>query len=434
MLTRALGRVRIPASVIQGSNNSSGVFENSKLGPIGVSCRRWLSSESGKRVAAMWGSGDYGRLGLGNLESQWRPAVCSALSDHSIRALACGGAHTLFLTETRRVFATGLNDCGQLGISDGKTHAMEPLEVSGLEKDIQHISAGYYHSAAITVDGELYMWGKNSSGQLGLGKKAARVVHVPTKVQALHGITIKSVALGSEHSVAVTDGGEVLSWGGGGSGRLGHGHESSFFGILRSNSEFTPRLIKELEGIKVKNVAAGLLHSACTDENGSAFMFGEKSINKMGFGGVRNATTPSIVNEVPYADEVACGGYHTCVVTRGGELYTWGSNENGCLGTDSTYVSHSPVRVEGPFMESTVSQVSCGWKHTAAISDDNVFTWGWGGSHGTFSEDGHSSGGQLGHGSDVDYARPAMVNLGKNVRAVHISCGFNHTGAVLEHF
>ncbi|KAG7550018.1 Regulator of chromosome condensation RCC1 [Arabidopsis thaliana x Arabidopsis arenosa] len=434
MLTRAIGRVRIPVSRIQGSNYTSGFLKDSKLGPIGVSCRRWLSNESGKRFAAMWGSGDYGRLGLGNLDSQWTPAVCSALSDHSIRAVACGGAHTLFLTETRRVFATGLNDCGQLGVSDVKSHAMDPLEVSGLDKDILHISAGYYHSAAITVDGELYMWGKNSSGQLGLGKKAARVVRVPTKVQALHGITIQSVALGSEHSVAVTDGGEVLSWGGGGSGRLGHGHQSSLFGILRSNSEFTPRLIKELEGIKVKNVAAGLLHSACTDENGSAFMFGERSINKMGFGGVRNATTPSIISEVPYAEEVACGGYHTCVVTRGGDLYTWGSNENGCLGTDSTYVSHSPVRVEGPFLESTVSQVSCGWKHTAAISDNKVFTWGWGGSHGTFSVDGHSSGGQLGHGSDVDYARPAMVDLGKNVRAVHISCGFNHTAAVLEHF
>jgi alpha-tubulin suppressor-like RCC1 family protein len=183
----------------------------------------------------MWGSGDYGRLGLGNLDSQWTPAVCSALSDHSITAVACGGAHTLFLTETRRVFATGLNDCGQLGVSDVKSHAMDPLEVSGLDKDILHISAGYYHSAAITVDGELYMWGKNSSGQLGLGKKAARVVRVPTKVEALHGITIQSVALGSEHSVAVTDGGEVLSWGGGGSGRLGHGHQSSLFGILRSN-------------------------------------------------------------------------------------------------------------------------------------------------------------------------------------------------------
>lgn len=98
MLTRALGRVRIPRSRIQGSNYSNGFLKDSKLGPIGVSCRRWLSNESGKRFAAMWGSGDYGRLGLGNLESQWTPSVCSALSDHSIRAVACGGAHTLFLT------------------------------------------------------------------------------------------------------------------------------------------------------------------------------------------------------------------------------------------------------------------------------------------------------------------------------------------------
>lgn len=98
MLTRVLGRIRIPGSRIQGSNNSNGFLKDSKLGPIGASCRRWLSNESGKRFAAMWGSGDYGRLGLGNLDSQWTPSVCSALSDHSIRAVACGGAHTLFLT------------------------------------------------------------------------------------------------------------------------------------------------------------------------------------------------------------------------------------------------------------------------------------------------------------------------------------------------
>ncbi|CAH8375488.1 unnamed protein product [Eruca vesicaria subsp. sativa] len=155
-----------------------------------------------------------------------RETICGDMGK-CIRALSCSGAHTLFLTETRRVFATGLNDFCQLGVSDVNIHALEPLEVSGIEKDILHISAGYNHSAAVTVDGELYMWGKNTSGQLGLGKKAARVVHVPTKVQALKGITIRSVALGSEHSVAVTDGGEVLSWGGGGSGRLGHGHKSS---------------------------------------------------------------------------------------------------------------------------------------------------------------------------------------------------------------
>ncbi|CAK9166657.1 unnamed protein product [Ilex paraguariensis] len=54
---------------------------------------------SGKRIAAaLWGNGDYGRLGLGGLESQWRPVFCSAFGDQSLRQIACGGAHTLFLT------------------------------------------------------------------------------------------------------------------------------------------------------------------------------------------------------------------------------------------------------------------------------------------------------------------------------------------------
>lgn len=146
-----------------------------------------------------------------------------------------------------------------------------------------------------------------------------------------------------------------------------------------------------------------------------------------------NATKPSLISELPYSKEVACGGYHTCVLTNSGELYTWGSNENGCLGIGSSDVIHLPQKVQGPFLKSSVSHVSCGWKHTAAISEGRVFTWGWGGSNGTFSEVGHSSSGQLGHGSDVDYINPTRVCFGEDVKALQVSCGFNHTGAILEY-
>ncbi|KAF6137614.1 hypothetical protein GIB67_036197 [Kingdonia uniflora] len=396
---------------------------------LGLQCsQRCISSEPNrKRFAALWGNGDFGRLGLGTLDSQWSPSICNAFDD-SLRAISCGGAHTLFLTENGRVYATGLNECGQLGAMDKKSYALEPLEVSGLPREVIQISAGYHHSSAITgvnlildlnfpvnnrlvhtgaineddnlpsSDGELYMWGSNKNGQLGLGKSinkpdtfhnlmrgsraslsgtgAAKIVPIPTKIDFLSGIRIKMVALGSEHSIAITDEGGALSWGAGGSGRLGHGHQSSFLGFLGSASEFMPRFVKQLEGIKIKTVSAGLLHSACTAENGSVFVFGEKP----GFGGANHETSPSIVNELPFCDEIACGGYHTCVIT-------------------------------------------C----------DNVFTWGWGGSNGTFSVDGYSSGGQLGHANDVDYYKPMMVNFGKNVKALQVSCGFNHTGALLEY-
>ncbi|CAK9166658.1 unnamed protein product [Ilex paraguariensis] len=292
---------------------------------------------------------------------------------------------------------------------------------------------GFFVSSILIVDGELYMWGKNSNGQLGLGKRAAKLVPTPSKIECLNGVNIKMTALGCDHSIAVTDKGEALSWGGGGSGRLGHGQELGILGFLRSSSEYTPRLIKNLEGVKVKSVAAGMLHSACMDENGSLFIFGERIVEKLGFGDANNATLPSMISQLPCSEEVACGGYHTCVITRGGELFTWGSNENGCLGIGCTDVAHKPERVKGPFLKHPVCKVSCGWKHTAAISDGNVYTWGWGGSHGTFSEDGHSSGGQLGLGNDVDYIEPAIVSFGKNVKALEVSCGFNHTGAILEY-
>lgn len=239
------------------------------------------------------------------------------------------------------------------------------------------------------------------------------------------------VALGSEHSIAVTEEGEVLSWGAAGSGRLGHGRQSSILGFSLTSSEHTPRLIKNFDGIKIKKIAAGMLHSACIDEKGTLFIFGQKT--EKGFGRSNEAFRPNIVEEIPFSEEVACGGYHTCVVTDSGDLYSWGSNENGCLGLGGTDMVRSPEILKSSLFKLPVSKVSCGWKHTAVISGDDIYTWGWGGANGTFFEEGHSSGGQLGHGNDVDYFEPMMVPFGKNARAVHVSCGFNHTGAIYEY-
>ncbi|VAH01849.1 unnamed protein product [Triticum turgidum subsp. durum] len=405
---------------------------------------RWFSSDTAavgadsgnparRRVAALWGNGDHGRLGLGALESRWSPTACPFFLTRPAdppTSLACGGAHTLFLTEGGRVFATGLNDFGQLGIGSSMPHTLDPVEVSGFQEEIVQISAGNHHSCAVTAYGELFVWGKNSSGQLGLGKSAGKVVSTPRKVDYLADVRVKMTALGSEHSIVVTDG-EALSWGAAGAGRLGHGHKSSFLGFTMTSNEYTPRLIKNLDGIKIKRIAAGMLHSACIDEKGTVFMFGQKTEKVLGRS--NDAPRPSVVEEIQFSEEVACGGYHTCAVTDRGDLYSWGSNENGCLGLGGTGMVRFPEVVRSSLFKLPVSKVSCGWKHTAVISGEDIYTWGWGGANGTFFEEGHSSGGQLGHGNDVDYCEPMMVELGKNARAVHVSCGFNHTGAILEY-
>uniref|UniRef100_J3N8W7 Uncharacterized protein n=1 Tax=Oryza brachyantha TaxID=4533 RepID=J3N8W7_ORYBR len=273
------------------------------------------------------------------------------------------------------------------------THSLEPVEVSGFDEKVVEVSAGNHHSCAVTADGKLFVWGRNSSGQLGLGKRAGKVVSTPKKVDCLADARVKMVALGSEHSIATTEEGEVLSWGAAGAGRLGHGHKTNILGFSMTTSEYTPRLIKNLDGTKIKRIAAGVLHSACIDEKGTLFIFGQKT--EKGFGRSGDELRPTVVEEVPFSEEVACGGYHTCAVTDSGDLYSWGSNENGCLGLGGTDMVRSPEVLKSSLFKLPVSKVACGWKHTAVISGGDIYTWGWGGANGTFFEEGHSSGGQL---------------------------------------
>lgn len=93
-------------------------------------------------------------------------------------------------------------------------------------------------------------------------------------------------------------------------------------------------------------------------------------------------------------------------------------------------------------------QVSTGWKHTAAVGHTGqLYSFGWGGSVGTATsfETGRSSGGQLGLGNEFDYWAPTQVtdlrlsvdgraqpDLASSWKAVQVSCGFNHTTAIIE--
>lgn len=415
-------------------------------GLVATARQQWGSQErrmSGigdkHRWVALWGNGDYGRLGQASGESFWEPTVCKSMQHLQPIALACGGAHTLVLTEEGRVYASGLNDWGQLGLPLSTGHSMEFLEVEGLpdEAKFTHIAAGDFHSAAISEDGRVYMWGRNTQGQLGLGKRGKGKVCAAQWVESLKDFRIQALALGAEHSLALSEEGEVLSWGTSLNGRLGHGEghrSSSMFSIFRKSSEYTPRLVKGFRDVKVSKVAAGLTHSACLDEQGSLFTFGKGRECQLGLGGDRDISEPKRVPVIPPVEEIACGGYHTGAISRNGQLYMWGSNEYGCLGFGYKHQNATslPMLVEGALESLRVTQVQCGWKHTMALTvDGDVFAWGWGGSQGTHGVDGLSSGGQLGLGNENDFLEPTQVKS-KKMKAIQISCGFNHSGAILE--
>ncbi|CAI7831411.1 unnamed protein product, partial [Closterium sp. NIES-54] len=133
-----------------------------------------------------------------------------------------------------RVYSTGLNDQGQLGVggSHAPPYVTSPQEVVGFDRPVVAIAAAAFHSAAIDEAGQMYLWGGNAACQLGLGSRAPSKVYSPRVPEALVGVSIRHMALGGQHTLAVTADGQLLSWG---KGSLGHGPLPLFSRLSRKS-------------------------------------------------------------------------------------------------------------------------------------------------------------------------------------------------------
>ncbi|XP_050399373.1 uncharacterized protein LOC126816687 isoform X1 [Patella vulgata] len=153
----------------------------------------------------------------------------------TVSHISCGKEHNLLITSTNQVFSWGLSSRGQLGNGDIEEikypKAVEAL--AGL--NIKQISAGGWHSTAVTNDGDLYVWGWNESGQLGLPCPALQGQDKSTDSVAILTIphyieideTITKVSCGSRHTCILLENGNVMSCGWNKYGQLGLGDVKS---------------------------------------------------------------------------------------------------------------------------------------------------------------------------------------------------------------
>ncbi|PON99646.1 Regulator of chromosome condensation (RCC1) family with FYVE zinc finger domain-containing protein [Trema orientale] len=203
-------------------------------------------------------------------------------------------------------------------------------------------------------------------------------------------------------------------------------------GADKSASYLSPRadvlLPKPLEsnvGLDVHQIACGVRHAALVTRQGEVFTWGEESGGRLGHGVGKDVCQPRLVESLTttVVDFVACGEFHTCAVTMAGELYTWGDGTHnaGLLG-HGTDVSHwIPKRISGPLEGLQIASVTCGPWHTALVtSTGQLFTFG----DGTF--------GVLGHGDRENIAYPREVESLSGLRTIAVACGVWHTAAVVE--
>jgi alpha-tubulin suppressor-like RCC1 family protein len=172
-----------------------------------------------------------------------------------VAAIAGGGEHTCVLTTAGGVECWGHNHLGDLG--DGTTNdRLSPVPAIGLSSGVQEIAAGSHHTCALTVAGAVECWGWNEEGQLGDGTDTNRLV--PVQVVGLAS-GVRQIAAYVEHTCALADAGGVKCWGENASGELGDG---------TTTARSTPGPVVGLE-IPISVLAIGAEHTcAVTTANG----------------------------------------------------------------------------------------------------------------------------------------------------------------------
>ena len=206
------------------------------------------------------------------------------------------------------------------------------------------------HSAAISGDGKLYLFGSGNWGVLGQGTETDARFDTPQLVEYFtkRDKKVVDVGLGEYHTVALTDDGSVYTWGYGGKtgffnwmytqevGALGHGDKKH---------HFSPKKVEYFDkhGIKVKSISAGLYHTVALAQTGELYSWGRGLYGVLGNGSNQYALEPELNDEL--ADlrkqegkeiaKVDSADEFTGVLMTDGSLYLWGKNDRGQLGVGS---------------------------------------------------------------------------------------------------
>uniref|UniRef100_A0A668A2U7 HECT and RLD domain containing E3 ubiquitin protein ligase 3 n=1 Tax=Myripristis murdjan TaxID=586833 RepID=A0A668A2U7_9TELE len=316
-----------------------------------------------------WGNAVDGQLGIGEEKNPvFEPRSCQAFSGRGLKEVACGGQHSLFLLHDGSVYTCGSNSCGQLGHSKTGT---SPELVGALDtQKIAVVSCGRAHSMAVNEQGQVFAWGAGEGGQLGLGT-AEEAVRIPRLIKKLCEHRISQVMCGNQHCIALSRDGQLFTWGQNSSGQLGLGKGEP--------STLSPQPLKSLSGIPLAQITAGGDHSFALSLSGAVFGWGKNSAGQLGLNDEQDRAVPCHIKflrsqKVVY---ISCGDEHTAALTKDGGLFTFGDGSQGQLGHDSTNNEPLPRRVQ-ELMGSEVSQIACGRHHTLAFvpSSGVVYAFG----------------------------------------------------------
>lgn len=303
-----------------------------------------------------WGQGRAGQLGHGDRSNESIPRPLTALAGEHIRQISVGTRHMAAVTSDGRLFTWGDGMGGRLGHGDINDQC-EPKQVLGLAGNrIVHVSCGGYHTAAVTAEHEVIVWGDSVSGRAGSEASTGLL----TKMA---GLQAKQVECGDGHTMALSVDGRVFTWGRDEYGQLGQG--------TRSLDAEHPNPVLGLRDKRVVAIAAGAFHSVALTEDGQVWTWGLNRDGALGHGTLSDTRSPKLVTALQ-SDKVvaiAAGGNHTAALTASGEVFMFGKGRDGQLGLNEVAYRWDPRRV--PSLQNVVA-LTCGENHSAFVVEKNA--------------------------------------------------------------
>jgi alpha-tubulin suppressor-like RCC1 family protein len=315
-----------------------------------------------------------------------------------IASVTAGFYHTCALTAAGAAYCWGDNYEGQVGVGDTASQWIKPvLSVSGVS--FAAVTAGDFHTCGLTPAGAAYCWGENLFGAIGDGSTTNRSSPVPVA----GGLSFVALSAGDAQTCGVSATGAAYCWGYNGNGGLGDG---------TTTDRSTPALVAG--GLGFAAVSAGLNHTCGVMTTGAAYCWGQNTYGQLGDGSATDRPSPVLVAGGLTFAAVAVGEHHSCGLTPAGTAYCWGWNSQGQLGDESTTDRLSPVAVAGG---QTFAAIGANAYQTCATTVAGAaYCWGINGE------------GQLGDGTTDNRSAPGLVAGG--ISYARLTVGYHHTCGV----
>lgn len=325
-----------------------------------------------------------------------------------------GRATTCAVRTDATLWCWGLLPKVQFGVEPLPTVVLSPSRkpVQVPIEGVRQVAVGGSHTCVLRLDGSVWCWGINTTGQLGDGTMFSSDVPVRVTIES-----VASIDAGDSHTCAVRTDSTLWCWGSNGYHRLGQ---------RRGDRRIVPTLV---EGIAATTVATGGAFTCAITIARTVACWGRNNYGQVGKRAGASRIAP-FTTTVRNAESLAAGTEFACAVTvrtvagrptSGRSTWCWGRNRDGQLADGTNRFRHRPVRIVARASVGTLTAVAAGSSHACALASRGGALWCWG--NGTQGQLGDGAAQVRRRGTAVWPNDVRMTSIGTNERAVVVAAG-----------